>query len=55
MQLTIREAVVHGNDHRGHGRTVPSPEHFGDFGEGGFNLLMEDMVRLSLIALGRKS
>jgi alpha-beta hydrolase superfamily lysophospholipase len=42
--------VVYGNDHRGHGHTAPSPEHFGDFGEGGFNLLVEDMVRLSLIA-----
>jgi alpha-beta hydrolase superfamily lysophospholipase len=44
--------VVYGNDHRGHGRTAPSPEHFGDFGEGGFNLLVEDMFRLSLIAKG---
>jgi alpha-beta hydrolase superfamily lysophospholipase len=44
--------VVYGNDHRGHGRTAPSPEYFGDFGEGGFNLLVEDMVRLSLIAKG---
>ena len=24
--------VVYGNDHRGHGRTAPSPKHFGDFG-----------------------
>jgi alpha-beta hydrolase superfamily lysophospholipase len=42
--------VVYGNDHRGHGRTAASPEHFGDFGIGGFDLLVEDMVRLSLIA-----
>jgi|SRR5437762_13974893 len=26
--------VVYGNDHRGHGRTALSPEHFGDFGPG---------------------
>jgi alpha-beta hydrolase superfamily lysophospholipase len=42
--------VVYGNDHRGHGRTAPSPKHFGDFGPCGFNLLVEDMATLSLIA-----
>lgn len=42
--------VVYANDHRGHGRTAPSPENFGDFGEGGFNLLVQDMVELTLIA-----
>src|SRR5215475_6960508 len=42
--------TVYGNDHRGHGRTVPSAEHFGDFGEGGFDLLVEDIVRLSRLA-----
>jgi alpha-beta hydrolase superfamily lysophospholipase len=42
--------TVYGNDHRGHGRTVPSATHFGDFGEGGFDLLVEDMIRLSRIA-----
>jgi alpha-beta hydrolase superfamily lysophospholipase len=41
--------TVYGNDHRGHGRTAPSA-HFGDFGEGGFALLVEDMVQLSRIA-----
>ena len=44
--------TVYGNDHRGHGRTAPSPAHFGDFGEGGFDLLVEDMFRLSRIARG---
>jgi alpha-beta hydrolase superfamily lysophospholipase len=34
----------------GHGRSAPSPERFGDFGEGGFNLLVDDMVRLTRIA-----
>jgi hypothetical protein len=33
--------VVYGNDHRGHGRTATSPENFGDFGPGGFALLVE--------------
>ena len=42
--------TVYGNDHRGHGRTVTDAAHFGDFGEGGFDLLVEDMVRLSRIA-----
>jgi alpha-beta hydrolase superfamily lysophospholipase len=42
--------TVYGNDHRGHGRTATSAANFGDFGEGGFDLLVEDMVRLSRIA-----
>jgi len=42
--------TVYGNDHRGHGRTAPSARHFGDFGQGGFDLLVEDMIRLSRIA-----
>src|SRR6266478_6883494 len=41
---------VYGNDHRGHGRTASSAKNFGDFGKGGFNLLVEDMVRLSSIS-----
>ncbi len=42
--------TVYGHDHRGHGRTAPDNAHLGDFGEGGFDLLVEDMVRLSRIA-----
>ena len=42
--------TVYGNDHRGHGRTAHSSKDFGDFGEGGFDLLVEDMLRLSRIA-----
>ncbi len=42
--------TIYGNDHRGHGRTAPSAAHLGDFGKGGFDLLVEDMVRLSRIA-----
>jgi alpha-beta hydrolase superfamily lysophospholipase len=41
---------VYGNDHRGHGHTATSEAQLGDFGEGGFDLLVEDMVRLSRIA-----
>src|SRR5258705_13646469 len=42
--------TVYGNDHRGHGSTASSAKQFGDFGDGGFDLLVEDMVRLSRIA-----
>lgn len=43
--------AVYSNDHRGHGRTAGSPAAFGDFGKGGFELLVEDMARLSRIAV----
>lgn len=42
--------IVYGNDHRGHGRTAPYPQALGDFGDGGFGLLAEDMFHLTLIA-----
>jgi alpha-beta hydrolase superfamily lysophospholipase len=42
--------TVYGNDHRGHGRTATSSADYGNFGKGGFDLLVEDMVRLSQIA-----
>ncbi|HEV2732692.1 MAG TPA: alpha/beta hydrolase [Terriglobales bacterium] len=48
--LVATGLTVYGNDHRGHGRTAPSVTQFGDFGEGGFDLLVEDMLRLSRIA-----
>ena len=48
--LVNADLVVYGNDHRGYGRTAPYPKHLGDFGPGGFNLLVEDMARLSVIA-----
>jgi alpha-beta hydrolase superfamily lysophospholipase len=48
--LVSSGVTVYGNDHRGHGRTAPSPASFGNFGEGGFDLLVEDMTRLSSIA-----
>ena len=41
---------VYGNDHRGHGRTAVSKQQLGDFGPGGFDLLVEDMLRLSRLA-----
>src|SRR5262249_39385246 len=45
--LVAAGLTVYGNDHRGHGRTAPSVTHFGDFGAGGFDLLVEDLLRLS--------
>jgi len=40
---TLLEAsfTVYANNYRGHGRTAASAEHFGDLGEGGFDLLVE--------------
>src|ERR1700733_15834087 len=48
--LVAAGLVVYGNDHRGHGRTARSPKDFGDFGPGGFDLLVEDMAKLREIA-----
>jgi alpha-beta hydrolase superfamily lysophospholipase len=39
---------VYANDHRGHGLSVHSQ--LGELGMGGFELLVQDMVRLSEIA-----
>ena len=33
--------TVYANDHRGHGRTVTAASQFGDFGAGGFDLLVD--------------
>ena len=49
-ELAHAGLVVYGNDHRGHGRTARSPAELGDFGPGGFSLMVKDMVRLSLKA-----
>jgi alpha-beta hydrolase superfamily lysophospholipase len=48
--LTSASLVVYGNDHRGHGRTALLADNFGDFGAGGFDLLVEDMMQLNHIA-----
>ena len=48
--LVSSRLTVYGNDHRGHGRTAHSSKDLGDFGEGGFDLLVADMFRLSGIA-----
>ncbi|MEE2025560.1 alpha/beta fold hydrolase [Alkalimonas mucilaginosa] len=41
---------VWANDHRGHGFSVSSSQCLGDLGEGGFNLLVEDMFTLCSMA-----
>ena len=48
--LTSSGLTVYGNDHRGHGRSASSAAELGDFGDGGFDLLVGDMFRLSRIA-----
>jgi alpha-beta hydrolase superfamily lysophospholipase len=48
--LVEDELVVYGNDHRGHGLTAKPTGTFGDFGPGGFDQLVEDMVSLRVIA-----
>src|SRR5439155_27359541 len=48
--LVQGEVVVYGNDHRGHGLTAKPSVSFGDFGPGGFDQLVEDMVSLRVIA-----
>ncbi len=48
--LVDDEFVVYGNDHRGHGLTAKPSDSFGDFGPGGFDQVVEDMVSLRVIA-----
>jgi alpha-beta hydrolase superfamily lysophospholipase len=48
--LVAAGVTVYASDHRGHGLTARSASHFGEFGEGGFELLVEDMERLSEFA-----
>jgi alpha-beta hydrolase superfamily lysophospholipase len=45
--LIAAGAVVYANDHRGHGHTAGSVEKLGDFGEGGYDALPEDMAILT--------
>jgi alpha-beta hydrolase superfamily lysophospholipase len=48
--LVHGEFVVYGNDHRGHGLTAKPSGSFGEFGPGGFDQLVEDMISLRFIA-----
>ena len=49
-ELVHAGLVVYGKDHRGHGRTARSPKELGELGPCGFNLMVKDMVQLSLKA-----
>jgi alpha-beta hydrolase superfamily lysophospholipase len=48
--LVKGEFVVYGNDHRGHGLTAKPSGSFCEFGPGGFDRLIEDMLSLRVIA-----
>jgi alpha-beta hydrolase superfamily lysophospholipase len=48
--LTEAGYVVYANDHRGHGRTAGSPDHYGDLGSGGWSGLVSDLGALSEVA-----
>src|SRR5215510_10683192 len=51
IEALVSDGVtVYGNDHRGHGHTASDAVPFGHFGEGGFDVLVEDMIQLSRIA-----
>jgi alpha-beta hydrolase superfamily lysophospholipase len=45
---------VFANDHRGHGRSAKGPDSLGDFGAGGWNALVDDMVSLTKYARMRE-
>ena len=45
---------VYANDHRGHGRSVKGRDSLGDFGIGGWNGLVADMVTLTRLARTRE-
>jgi alpha-beta hydrolase superfamily lysophospholipase len=45
---------VYANDHRGHGRSVKGPDSLGDFGSGGWNGLVADMLTLTRLARTRE-
>ena len=47
--LAEDDFVIYGNDHRGHGLTAKPSDSFGDFGPGGFDQLVKDMVSLRVI------
>jgi alpha-beta hydrolase superfamily lysophospholipase len=45
---------VYANDHRGHGQSVKARESLGDFGAGGWNGLVADMLTLTRLARTRE-
>ncbi|BCW87694.1 Monoacylglycerol lipase [Alphaproteobacteria bacterium SO-S41] len=45
--LTQQGFVLYANDHRGHGRTAPDAAALGDYGPGGYDIVVDDMARLT--------
>jgi alpha-beta hydrolase superfamily lysophospholipase len=45
---------VYANDHRGHGRSAPSPDSYGDFGAPGWNGVVADAVQLTNLIQARE-
>jgi len=45
---------VYANDHRGHGRTAENKDALGNFGEGGWDALVDDMVALTRLIRSRE-
>jgi alpha-beta hydrolase superfamily lysophospholipase len=48
--LVQRGFLIYANDHRGHGQTSPSASTLGDFGPGGYEIVVDDMARLTQVA-----
>jgi alpha-beta hydrolase superfamily lysophospholipase len=48
--LAERDYAVYANDHRGHGFAAAAPGTLGNFGEGGFHALIEDMKQVIFLA-----
>jgi alpha-beta hydrolase superfamily lysophospholipase len=46
--------VVYANDHRGHGELAAQANALGDFGPGGFPVLVDDMTRVTRMARDRE-
>ncbi len=42
--------AVYANDHRGHGRTATGPDALGDFGEAGWDAVVQDALQLTHLA-----
>jgi len=50
LLLAEKDYAVYANDHRGHGFAVTRPHLLGEFGEGGFAALVEDMKHVIFLA-----
>jgi alpha-beta hydrolase superfamily lysophospholipase len=48
--LVTKGFTVYANDHRGHGRSASDANELGDFGPGGFQAIVDDMVQVSKTA-----